>query len=167
MKFYTSDLHLCHKNIIKLCKRPFDNVEDMNSLIIHNWNKTVNSDDEVYILGDFIFGDGKEANKYLSKLNGIKYLILGNHDKFVNDNSFDRSLFKWIKQYAVIKDANVDVVLFHYPILDWDKKYHGSIHLYGHVHNNNEFNIDNAFNVGVDVNNFKPVTIKNLTEEKN
>lgn len=162
MKFYTSDLHFNHNNIIRLCKRPFDNVFDMNTALIQNWNKKVSKNDEVYILGDLIFGDGYDANNLLSKLNGKKYLIVGNHDKFLNDKAFERNYFEWIKPYAKIKDINKDVILFHYPIYEWDKKFHDSIHLYGHVHNNLMWNEKNAYNVGVDVNNFEPKTLQEL-----
>lgn len=49
----------------------------------------------------------------------------------------------------------------------WDCKFHGSIHLYGHIHNNENDtklmeNVPNAYNVGVDTNNFKPILLDNL-----
>lgn len=37
--WFVSDLHLAHKNIIKYCSRPFDNVNQMNEILIQNWNK--------------------------------------------------------------------------------------------------------------------------------
>lgn len=52
MIFYTSDLHFCHSNIIKLCNRPFNNVDEMNSVLVSKWNERVNKNDIVYILGD-------------------------------------------------------------------------------------------------------------------
>lgn len=51
--FVTSDVHFGHNNIIKYCNRPFQNSDEMDITIINNWNKIVNPDDEVYILGDF------------------------------------------------------------------------------------------------------------------
>ena len=177
MKFYTSDLHLDHKRIIEYEDRPYYDIEDMNQDIIRRWNKKVGPDDEVYILGDFCFDNkGPRTMNFLNQLNGKKYLIVGNHDAFLSSKNFDRSLFEWIKNYAEIYDGEDFVCLFHYPIAVWNKKHHGAYHLYGHIHKNTgnsghhplEFNLgDHAFNVGVDVRNFEPKTLKELIKEGN
>jgi calcineurin-like phosphoesterase family protein len=141
----------------------------MNQKLIQNWNKTVKSPkDEVYILGDFVYqGNGQQANTILKQLRGKKYLIKGNHEKYLKDKDFDLSLFEWIKDYATLKYNKRKFVLFHYPILEWDGYYRHVIHLYGHVHN---MNIEyfkntlgmNAFNVGADMNDFKPISIDEI-----
>ena len=104
-------------------------------------------------------------------LNGKKYLIRCNHDKFLNDENFDTGSFEWIKDYFVLNYKKMKFVLFHYPILEWDGFFKGSVHLYGHVHNsgkdpeqNTRLSIlgKNAFNVGVDVNDFFPVSIETI-----
>ena len=78
MIYYISDLHFYHANIIKLCERPFKSVEDMNNILINNWNKTVMNDDTVYFLGDFSFKcNQNQADKILEQLNGKKYFIKG------------------------------------------------------------------------------------------
>ena len=51
--WFVSDLHLSHKNIIKYCSRPFDNVNQMNEILIQNWNKKIGVEDRVFVLGDF------------------------------------------------------------------------------------------------------------------
>ena len=53
--YYTSDLHLGHKNIIRLCNRPFGSIEEMDNLLIERWNKKVKKEDTVYILGDLFY----------------------------------------------------------------------------------------------------------------
>ena len=175
MKFYTSDLHLDHANMLKFEpeSRPFLNVEEMNETIIQNWNAKVKPGDEVYILGDFCFDtDGSRTNQFLKRLNGRKYLIKGNHDHFLKGKNFDKSLFEWIKDYAVIKDNDNVVVLFHYPIAVWDRKHHGAIHLYGHIHSNKDdhhpmtYDLGNAYNVGVDVQDMEPKTLEEITNGK-
>ena len=55
MIYYTSDLHLFHDNIIRLCNRPYKNVYEMNDDIVERWNNKVKPDDDVYILGDMFF----------------------------------------------------------------------------------------------------------------
>jgi len=172
MIYFTSDTHFDHSNIINLCKRPFKDVNQMNEKIIQNWNSCVNDDDEIYIIGDFTFnGNGTDANNILSRLNGIKYMIKGNHDKFLNDEAFDKNYFEWIKDYHVLNYQKRKLILFHYPILEWDDYYGDSIHLHGHVHNcsknkDQQKRVDSlgkrAINVGVDVNNFTPISIEKI-----
>jgi calcineurin-like phosphoesterase family protein len=53
--FFTSDLHLGHKNIIELENRPFKDLEDMNNKLVNNWNSKIKNDDLVYYIGDFCF----------------------------------------------------------------------------------------------------------------
>ena len=56
MRYWTSDLHLSHANIIDFCNRPYDSVDEMNEDIIRIWNETVSNDDEVWVLGDLAMG---------------------------------------------------------------------------------------------------------------
>jgi calcineurin-like phosphoesterase family protein len=144
----------------------------MHHTLINNWNACVSKKDEIYILGDLIHkGDGEDANKLLKKLNGKKYLIRGNHDGYVDEKAFDQSYFEWIKDYYVLRYDHQKFVLFHYPILEWDGFFGGSIHLHGHVHNSRkdptqlarlEALGERAFNVGVDVNDFRPISINEI-----
>lgn len=55
MIYYTSDLHLGHANIIKLCNRPFADIDEMNRVLISNWNSRVTNGDTIYIMGDLCF----------------------------------------------------------------------------------------------------------------
>lgn len=164
MKFYTSDLHLSHKNIIEYENRPFDSVEEMNNVIIDNINHRLTSDDELYILGDFTLEKNiDKVSNLIRKIKCKKHLIIGNHDYFVKNESLCK-LFDSVHHYLEIDDEGQKVVLFHYPIQNWNLKKYGSIHLYGHVHSKEELQLkeENAFNVGVDVNNFMPITLKEL-----
>jgi len=172
MIFFTADTHFCHSNIINLCGRPFAELEQMNNALVKNWNSCIKNDDEIYILGDFIFkGNGTDANNILRRLNGIKYLIKGNHDKFLEDETFDKSNFEWIKDYFVLDYKKIKIILFHYPIFEWQGYFGDAIHLYGHVHNcGNKIEEQKRFKllgkraiiVGVDVNDFKPISIEKI-----
>jgi len=166
MIYFTADLHFEHANIIKFCNRPFDSVESMNKALINNWNSTVSHDDEIYILGD-LTGESGQARRFLPALNGKKYMIEGNHDMWLKQKKTIEYHFEWIKNYEVISTNGFRFVLFHYPIVEWDGFYKGSIHLHGHIHNravSSSWNASNirAFNVGVDVNDFKPVSIDEI-----
>jgi calcineurin-like phosphoesterase family protein len=172
MIYFTSDTHFYHSNIINLGKRPFADLDEMHSVLIRNWNSLVSDRDEIYILGDFIHkGDGRQANAILKKLKGKKYLIRGNHDKYIDDEDFDQSAFEWVKDYFVFKHNKRKFVLCHYPILEWDGYFSDAIHLYGHVHNSRkdpaqakrlEVLGNRALNVGVDVNDFFPISIEQV-----
>lgn len=134
MKFYISDLHFGHKNILAFDNRPFFTVEEMDRTLIQKWNNRVEKNDEIYVLGDtFWYND--EAPRILSELKGRKYPILGNHDRI---NAEMSKYFVWCdKRLEVIKDEGQKVVLCHFPIAYWEGQDHTSqtIHLYGHIHN--------------------------------
>ena len=165
--FFTSDNHYGHKNIIKYENRPFKDVDDMDNKMIEKWNAKVSKNDTVYILGDFSFGN---HDHYLSKLNGHKILVKGNHDS--RKINVHNSLFDDVFNYLEINlDNDTFVTMSHYPMLVWNKSHHGSINLFGHVHSllhNIKYDeimrcpSDNSYNVGVDVNNFEPCTLEEI-----
>ena len=168
MIFYTADLHLGHENIISYCNRPFSSVGEMNETIVSYWNAVVRPEDEVYILGDVLFKINSTSPLYLDRMNGKKHLIIGNHDKRNLKIDRFRALFDSIDNYLELTGDGRRVILFHYPIVEWDGYYRGYYHLYGHIHNNdNEANrimqaVPNAFNAGVDLNDFTPQTLTQL-----
>lgn len=133
MKFYISDLHFSHKNVLSFDNRPFSSLEEMEQVLVSNWNSRVEKNDEVYVLGD-MFWYNQEAPRILSELKGRKYLILGNHDRV---NAEMAKHFVWCnKRLEMIKDEGQKVVLCHFPIAHWDGQMHTpqTIHLYGHIH---------------------------------
>ena len=138
MIYFTSDLHLGHKNIIKYEDRPWKTVEDMTIGLIENWNEVVKPTDEVYILGDFAFQNSYTTpfliTDILSRLNGKKHLIIGNHDTYINKQAFNPRYFEEMVHYKELKINGKFIILSHYPIESWNGKEHGSIHLHGHTH---------------------------------
>jgi calcineurin-like phosphoesterase family protein len=155
-----------------MCNRPFENINEMNEALITNWNALVSKVDEIYILGDFLYKDsGIHANEFLKRLKGKKYLIKGNHEKYLTSGNFDASAFEWVKDYHVLNYKDARFILFHYPILEWQHYFKKSAHLYGHIHNNesnarkvyaNLESPERAINVGVDVNNYYPVNAETI-----
>lgn len=84
--FILSDLHLGHNNIIRYCRRPFNNAGEMDRVLISNWNLTVGVSDEVIYLGDLRYGhEARPASEYLGQMNGRVTFIQGNHDTGIPD----------------------------------------------------------------------------------
>ncbi len=165
--FVISDLHFYHNNIIKLCNRPYKDLNEMHSALIKNWNSVVTKEDEVYILGDFSFGNIEDTETILKSLNGTKYLIKGNHDAYIDKKFFNKALFENIYDYLELKIDGKFVVMCHYPLVEWNGKFRGSINLYGHTHRKLENEQNNQYCVCADVNDFTPQPIKNyLTSPK-
>lgn len=184
--FYTSDLHLGNSNIIGYENRPWKTVEEMDAGLIDNWNQVVGGNDEVYVLGDFCFKGVSKAIQHLENLNGTIHLIRGNHDSFMGQQTFElyvaRQLNAWCHSgkcvphilnegwYKRIVDGEHEVVLSHFPILHWDgQDDRHSLHLYGHMHSRPGVQHPHhaAFNVGVDVNDYRPVTLEELLGRQN
>lgn len=143
MRYYISDLHFYHANMnTQMDQRGFASFEEMNEYMIEQWNRKVRKNDEVVILGDFSIAKGEKTNELLQRLKGKKYLIVGNHDRFLNDKTFDRSLFKRIELYMELNDNKRKVILSHYPVFCYNGQYRLNDQgepkvymLYGHVHN--------------------------------
>lgn len=170
MIYFIADTHFYHENVIKFSNRPFINADEMNRKLISNWNQVVAENDEVYILGDFLFrGKAEQANEVLTSLNGKKYLIKGNHEHYLDSPDFDQNLFEWVKDYYTFRYKKRKFILFHYPILEWEDYFQNSIHLYGHVHNNRtdyfkDILGDRAINVGADMIDFTPISIEQILD---
>lgn len=139
MNYYISDLHFGHANVIKFDPRPFQSLKEMHQTIINNWNAVITPEDDVYILGDFAWKE-QIGIEIISQLVGKKYLIKGNHDKM---GSHLESFFVWVKDYAIIQDKaqNTQVVMCHFPIAHWYNQYRHTVHLYGHVHNTQDYEL--------------------------
>lgn len=150
MFYFTSDTHFCHDNIIQHCNRPFKNIEEMNKTLVSKWNERVKPTDVVFHLGDFCW-DEKRINEFVSKLNGHIILIKGNHDK---SN-------KAILSQATIELGGHEWQLIHDPALATSP-----YALCGHIHEHWKFRgkepLQLLVNVGVDVWDFRPITMNEI-----
>ena len=156
--YFTADTHFGHKNIIKYCNRPFDSIDEMNEVMIENWNRVVSSKDNVYHLGDFGF---KDINLILSRLNGNIHLIHGNHDSSAVKRNRRFITSSSIKE---IKIDGIKTVLHHYSMRVWNASFHGSYHLFGHSHGMLP-SYGLSFDVGVDAWNFMPISEGQIIEK--
>lgn len=158
-QYWTSDTHFNHANIIRYCNRPFENVQEMNEIMIRNWNSRVQPQDTVYHLGDFASGDRSKIRGILSRLNGKKILIRGNHDKqpSLSDGWHE------IHNFLELKQDHSLIVMCHYAMRVWNRSHHGAIMLYGHSHANLPGN-NQSLDVGVDCWNYQPVTLAEIQQ---
>lgn len=167
--FFISDLHFGHANIIRFCDRPFDSVEEMDRVLIDNWNARVRIDDHVYIVGDFAYRNAQPVTQYLEKLKGHKHLILGNHDQSWTKNVEMDRYFESISKMDDIKDGGRRIVLCHYPLMTWPGR--ESFMVYGHIHANKDGEywpqlqrMNRALNASVEINGYQPVILDELIE---
>ena len=165
--WFTSDTHFCHYNIIQYCNRPWSNAQEMNEGLIANWNSLVSENDDVYHLGDVGIGRSNEIVSCLKRLNGKKYLIVGNHDhKIVKKPEFANE-FEWIKNYHELNYSdngrNQFIIMCHYAFKVWNGSHRGSINLFGHSHGTlKEENM--ALDVGVDSHNYYPISYDQIKQ---
>ena len=102
---YIADMHLDDEDIIAYDNRPFDSTEEMNEALIANWNRVVSPDDLTWILGDFCAGNTASWERHLSRLNGKKALIIGNHDHHNAIQAFHDHDFGWCHLYGHVHSA--------------------------------------------------------------
>ncbi len=169
MKWFTSDLHLNHKNICRGISnwddkenstRDFSDLVEMNNAIFSSINENVGIDDTLYILGDFAFGDKTLIPALREKIVCVDVrLIYGNHDKAIQNRKNYRDCFTWCRHYHETKIYAKDgrkqyLVLFHYYIGGvWNNIGRGAAHLFGHSHGSLDKNyiVGKAFDIGWDV----------------
>ncbi len=188
-RFFTSDLHLGHANIIRYSARPFADVDEMDVALVDRWNETVGDEDDVWVLGDVAMGTLRDSLPLIELLRGRKVLVPGNHDRCWDGNS--KGVERWTQEYL---DAGFDeirqgpvrlevagsdgrarsVLLAHFPyrgdsqdedrFVDQRPPDDGhTLLLHGHVHESWKVNGRMA-NVGVDVWDYRPVAESTLVD---
>lgn len=152
-----SDPHFGHTNIIKYENRPFKDAEEMDKVLIDNWNQVVKKEDKVFILGDLSFYNKDKTKEIVNKLNGYKVLILGNHDT-------GRSMTWWkeigldeIYQYPIIYDGFY--ILSHEPMYLNENMPYANIH--GHTHHL-KYDSRQFYNVSVECIDYKPIKFEDV-----
>lgn len=158
--WFIGDTHLNHRNIIKYCARPFDNIEQMNEKLISNWNKVVKRDDRVFMLGDFALCGKDKIVEFGQQLNGRKILIMGNHDG-ASLTTYYNAGFEMISCFPLLWNG---FILSHEPVPECQ---YPNIH--GHLHQKDVEDCEDFMrgvypyiNVSADKINFTPIEFKEL-----
>ena len=181
-RWWSSDQHFGHENIIKYCARPFSGADEMNEAMVDRWNDAVADSDEVWILGDLVMGHlDMNLSAHVSRLKGRKLLVPGNHDACWAPRGGRRiTAYLDLGGIARIVDTPKPVVLAgqkvqisHFPYqLDpqYDTKFmqyrpddKGRWLLHGHIHEKWRQS-GRQINVGVDAWNFAPVSDETIAE---
>lgn len=178
--WFTSDLHIGHARINELAGRPFSSVEEMDYVLLNNWNSVVSPLDSVFVLGDLALGTFTESMQLAARLQGEKFLVPGNHDRV--SSLYRGSDAKKSEWQAAYRDAGFTVVpeqlamtlrdgtrvlMCHFPYegdshgedryVEARPKDKGNWLLHGHVHEQWKVR-GRMINVGVDVWDFTPVS---------
>lgn len=160
MKWFTADWHLWHENMLHLCNRPFTKCNQLHRKLLYNHNAVIKPEDTLYIVGDVYWKTSvEELRRILDNYNGRKVLILGNHDRLkpfdyieAGFSSVHTSLR--VEEFILVHDPCYSIV---YPETNF---------ICGHIHDLFKKQ-KNALNVGVDVWDFKPVSIVQVRESFN
>ena len=178
--FMTSDTHFFHKNIITSCNRPFKDENEMNEVLINNWNSVIDDESVVFHLGDFAWGGYNKWKTIIDKLNGHIVLIKGNHDDKNLSKTAEKEFFDYVTYQLKVRIENRVVYLNHYPFLCYAGVYREPKDqvwaLHGHIHlgPNSLGGLDvprmehlfpTQYDVGVDMNNYTPVSWNDIKEK--
>lgn len=109
--WFTSDLHVGHRNISRYCGRPFPDtdagVAEMDEALVAAWNATVGPDDEVWVLGDVALGLIDRSLAHVTRLGGTKHLIAGNHDRCWGGHDRPDQIATWRERYHEVGFATI------------------------------------------------------------
>jgi len=169
-----SDHHFFHDNILKFCsqQRPFDNVDEMNEVIIDRHNALVKPKDHMFFFGDVVFGDANtnlaERLKIIDRMNGIKHLLGGNHDKLRSAMVEYQKYFTTIE--TVREFGHGRDICSHYPVHPQQLEERYKFNVHGHMHDvlikkdNGEVDV-RYINVCLDNRNLFPTSWEEINDE--
>lgn len=159
--FVTADTHFRHAEALETFARPFGTVDEMDAALVARINETVGVKDILVHLGDFMVKGGgrgweeddlRRAERLRDAIHCRRIvLVRGNHDPN-GEKRFD-AMFESVDDIVSGRGiAGVDerIVMFHYPIDQWQGRPNGGFHLHGHVHGFGA-HLARRFDVGVDV----------------
>lgn len=158
--FFISDTHFGHRNIVKFARedgsplRPWNDVDEMNEAMVENWNSVVRPGDLVYHGGDVVMN--RRYLPILSRLNGRKKLIAGNHDMFRL-----AELAEYFENiYGVLPFKNF--IMSHVPLHE-SSLYRFEINVHGHMHDKH-LDDPRYVNISVENINYTPISLEELRQ---
>lgn len=146
MKYFISDLHFEHENVlIGLRREHFPTIEQWDEGMLAEIRSRVTKQDTLFILGDMVMDDRKKLAKWRSRIVGDCWLIRGNHDPSIEacQQIFGRTRVRDTFEAKLAGEHKC--FLSHYPHAYWPCSHRGSFHLYGHMHGQREATLDEMF----------------------
>lgn len=189
--FFSSDWHIGHEKCLEYDSRPFRDLNHMHEALIARYNATVPESGICYFLGD-MGNKTEDIRNVITRLNGTKVLIVGNHDKGIStmyNCGFDVVIYSasiYIGDHRITMSHcplmgvfREDTSKFRVPTTDnWhgeSRPLHqrssvrdeGQFHLHGHIHSRKDKSqsvkiLDRQYDVGVTANNYTPVSISQI-----
>lgn len=183
--WFTGDLHLGHKNILDICKRPFSTIEEHDRTMIGNHNSLVRDEDITYNFGDVGYKcEPKYMSDMIRQMKGRLVIILGNHDKALRtalrlgflDKEVQNGKLEIAGGYDAVWDDTLDIskrieingqriFISHYGHRTWPTAFRGAWHLYAHSHGNLP-SLYKSIDVGVDAvsNKYFPISFEEVSK---
>jgi calcineurin-like phosphoesterase family protein len=165
--FFCSDHHYNQVNILTFKRsdgtplRQFADIETMNETIIANHNSVVRPCDKVYFLGDVVMGTKASDLNFLSRMNGTKVLIKGNHDLCKPQ--------AYLEYFKDIRGSHQfdGMILTHIPIhpeslARWGLNVHGHLHANVVVRELSKIPDPRYFNVSLEQINYTPISLEEI-----
>jgi calcineurin-like phosphoesterase family protein len=185
--FYSSDLHFGHRLVagkrgfwkhVSADGPPEPDTELHDATLIATWNATVKPSDTVWVLGDVTLRGFMDVKMSIFRLNGIKHLVLGNHDEGHPAHrgshkklALYRGAFESVHTSESVRLEGQDVLLSHFPydgdgkaedrFVQWRLRDEGKAIIHGHTHLPGQLTRSKAgslqIHVGLDAWEMKPV----------
>ncbi|MGO4251262.1 metallophosphoesterase family protein [Paenarthrobacter sp. TAF1] len=163
--YFHSDWHFNHDFVAQT--RGYDSAEEHDEALIERINSRVTKRDHVYVLGDVFMGSIRAGLAQVARVNGVKHLILGNHDAahplHRKSNANLRRFLEVFDSVTLHDEIRLPggrkVLLSHFPYegdhhekerhRQWRLRDEGSWLIHGHVHD--QWTVrGRQVNVGVD-----------------
>ena len=178
---FIADLHFGHANAIRFDNRPWETVEEMDMGLIRRWNRKVQPEDHVYVLGDFAFKNKTPVKEYADQMNGTIHLIRGNHDK--RNEEYQQCFYEILDYLEMTEEAHgvaCKLILSHYFIPFYNGAKWNAFMLHGHTHISPDSVIEErfkedlraqgirceAYNVGCMWQDFEPQTFEEILDRQ-
>ena len=169
MIYFSSDIHFGDNSTLINDNRPFKTSDEFDKYLINLWNKQTTKDDTIYVIGDFIDCDGidhADWKNYISLVKKLKakiVLVIGNNEerviKYFFDNDFEAFRkycidqgFEDVHKDLIVKVNGIDFFLTHKPY----NARKDMLNLFGHSHRAQGLYHPLGFNIGCDINHFRP-----------
>ncbi len=134
--FFTADTHFGDAHILRWRGTRYPTIAAHDAALVERWNAAVGPDDTVWHVGDFAAHAPRAyCAEVFARLNGIKRLVLGNHD------TRRVTALPWAEVVPSVRltlpgpeGAECRLFLAHYAHRAWPGLWRGTRHLYGHTH---------------------------------